>query len=752
MPSRADAQTSCASPSSGNPCVATAQFDNARDAWNSNETTITPSNVSALSLASFSPLAVDTNDLPATARSNPIYAQPLYVAGIHTSLTNCNPSCNMVLGATLNGTVFAWNADNGGSPLSSRQGTSGGTIGTVNALWRDDCGSNGGPAVGFDTLPFAGIVATPVIDYSLSPPTLFLTSLCKDQFANSHWYLHALDLTTGYDVSGSPVEITASVSGSNNADDLANGSIPFMPQRQFQRSGLLEAPQPAITGVSPLIYIAFGTGIQETTVGYHGWIFAYNTSLSQQFGFATTNNGYNTTGSPPCCQNCSPCSTDTSTCGVSPNPPCCNTNCVPQDSNGKYFQNSPNWCGHGGGIWMSGRAPAANNISSVSHAFFGSGNGGFQQNNGNWSGTIMDFTVSSTNTDTSPSKSFTPYGGRAIAPPLTGSVCPNEGSGGACLSTTEVLNENDWDMAISGILLFTDSAGHNWLVVTDKAGYGYLLRQNQNWGYAFASGDTYNWFPFATVGSDSLCPNLTNPSSADCHRTTSLAFFNPSSGTPYLYLFPWQETLRAFQQSDNSAQTPTGSPTVTTSGTTVTGTGTHFTQWLIPGDQITINTSPTPTTLTVTGVTSDTLLTVNLSSNISAATTFTYNGYFINPIYDTHPVSSNVGYPGGQLAVTSNGSSGCTSTNSYCSEIIWALMAQESDGGVTSGQAARTAGTLLAYDNSLALKWYTTDAFCASAMALPTVVHGEVFVPTYAATSCPRGSGSVVTSGILVYK
>jgi hypothetical protein len=618
--------TSCASPSSGNPCVVTTQNDNNRDTWNSNETTITPTTLhnSGLSQTSFSPLTVDNNPLPSTFRSNPIYAQPLYIAGIQTSLTNCNPSCNMVLGATLNGTVFAWNADNGGSALWSRQGTSSSTKGTVNALWYDDCGmvAGIGPATGFLTLPFAGIVSTPVIDYGLSTPTMFLTSLCVDSSSNSHWYLHGIDLTTGHDITNSPVEITASVSGQNNADDLTNGQIPFKPQREFQRAGLLETPEPAITGVSPLIYITFGTGVEETTVGYHGWIFAYTTSLSQSFGFADTTNGYNTTGSPPCCTNCSPCST-ASTCGQGSNPPCCNTNCVPQNSSSVYFQNSPNWCGHGGGFWTSGRAPAANNISSVSHAFFGSANGGFQQNNGNWSNSILDFTLSSSNTDTSPSKSFTPYGGRAIAPPTSGSVCPNEGSGAACVSTAELLNENDWDMAVSGILLFNDSASHNWLVTIDKAGYGYLLRQNQSWGYAFASGDAYNWFPFAGVVTNttnnvpSFCPNLTTPIAADCHRTTSLAFFNPSGGTPYLYFFPWKEKLGAYQQSDNSTQTPSGSPTVTTSGSTVTGTNTTFTKWLIPGDQIVVNTTPNATTLTVTAVVSDTSLSTYQTSNIS---------------------------------------------------------------------------------------------------------------------------------------
>lgn len=202
----------------------------------------------------------------------------------------------------------------------------------------------------------------------------------------------------------------------------------------------------------------------------------------------------------------------------------------------------------------------------------------------------------------------------------------------------------------------------------DKAGYGYLLRQNQNWGNAFASGDTYNWFPFGAA--QALCPDLPNPIAANCHRIASMAFFKPASGAPYLYFFPWRERLSAFAFSNNSAQTPPGSPTptVTTSGTTVNGTNTLFTEWLVPGDKITFNTSPNPTTLTVKAINADDgadAVDVYETSNIGTATTFTYSGYFINPLYDLNPSPASVGYPGGQLAVTSNG-------GDSSSEIIWA--------------------------------------------------------------------------------
>lgn len=393
---------------------------------------------------------------------------------------------------------------------------------------------------------------------------------------------------------------------------------------------------------------------------------------------------------------------------------------------------------------MSSRGPAASTLSGTSHAFFGPGNGGFQQNNYNWGESILDFTLSSGGMGTTPAKSFTPYGGVALSPPLGTSNCPNEGSGD-CQTTAEVLNLNDWDMATSGILLFTDSSSNNWLVTMDKAGYGYLLRQAQSWSYAFALGDSYNWFPFGAA--QTLCPSLPNPAAADCHRTTSLAYFNPSGGTPYLYFWPWKEQLSAYQFSNNSAQT--GSGTISASGgTTVTGTGTSFLSTFVPGDML-IAGGCTPSTPgscpIVTAIASDSSLTIN--QNLTASGSYSYRGYFINPIYDQHPPANAVGYPGGLLAGTSNGSSSS-------SAVIWALVAKEVSGSYTSNEAVRTPGVLFAYDTGLNLQWYSSDGFCSSSFALPTAVDGKVFVPTYAIGSgsnvCPT-SGSPVTSGVLVY-
>src|SRR5580700_6266617 len=93
----------------GPPCVKTGQYSNARDAYNPAEAVLTSGNLtSGTTLTHPPPLLVDT---PPASISNviPIYAQPLYIAGIslspnapQQSLENCanltvngQPGCNM---------------------------------------------------------------------------------------------------------------------------------------------------------------------------------------------------------------------------------------------------------------------------------------------------------------------------------------------------------------------------------------------------------------------------------------------------------------------------------------------------------------------------------------------------------------------------------------------------------------------------------------------------------------------------------
>src|SRR5262249_46395985 len=80
-----------------------------------------------------------------------------------------------------------------------------------------------------------------------------------------HQMLHAMDVTTGAEKFGGPVEITAGVQVSEG------GTVTFDPFVQLNRPGLL-----LLNGV---VYIGFGSQGDRGT--YHGWVLGYNASALQ---------------------------------------------------------------------------------------------------------------------------------------------------------------------------------------------------------------------------------------------------------------------------------------------------------------------------------------------------------------------------------------------------------------------------------------------------------------------------------------
>lgn len=451
---------------------------------------------------------------------------------------------------------------------------------------------------------------------------------------------------------------------------------------------------------------------------------------------------------PACTSGCNAC---TSTCNPS--------GCVYGYPNTppNAYADATNWCGHAAGIWMSGKGPAANTLSSVSHAYFGTANGPFQQwaQGGttllspiqNWGSSVVDFTLAGTAFDTSPSQYFTPSGGIPVAPTITGT--------NPVSYTFESLNQNDWDMAICGALLFDDLGGNHRLVTCDKAGYGYLLTQGNLCGSGSAtcfpavsqssggqagltSGDPGDVFPFGV--NLTFCQDETAPDA--CHRVTSLAFYK--DGSPkFLYLWPYLETLTALQLSDNTAQTGVGSLSSTTSPYTSVTLATE--NQVIPGDNITV-TGRSPQTVTAINSNSTQVSVAPGFGSAVSTSTWQYNGYFINPIHDSHPLASNVQYPGGTVIVTSNAGSDA---------LVWGL--------ANIGPSTPGAGALYAYDaGSLQLRWCSNATTCTasvstftnSTFALPTVANGYAYIPTSGIAlsgTLPTGCAASPCSGVLVY-
>jgi len=599
-------------------------------------------------------------------------------------------------------------------------------------------------------------------------------------------WLHEIDLTNDLqDVanSGSPVQLAGTVNASDNADDEIGTTVQFKAFEASQRSALLEVRNSYATP-NPVIYFSSGSGVNEAynasgaPTQYHGWVFAYTVtgssnqlSIVSGYPFATTTEGASgNTGTPACAQDCG---YDEGTQQ--------GYNCVP---NG--YQNSPNWCGHGAGVWMSSRGPASNTLgtgsSQVAYTYFGSGNGGFQTNGQNFGQSIFDFRLSqSAGADSAPYQSYTPHGGPAgcgptgtlckpALQPALGNACPNE-QNSVCQYTVETTNENDWDMSTSGILLFDDLGGNNRLVTIDKAGYGHLLFQGQLCGSSgcsgqeFVQGDTQDWVFGSLAGSASttapsqFCDQLGTNEASNCYRTTSLAFYNDT-----LYFWPYNQDLTALQLSLLSTQ-HSGAGTLTTStvGGVVqaNGTSTNFTSTVIPGDFLIVN-NCTPslnfsqnTCPFILSVQSDTQLYLSFDPHVTTAASWSYSGYFVQPEYDSRPSSGKVLYPGGSVLVTSNG------TQSG-SAIVWGAIS------VPTNACPNGAGALNAYDaSSLNFLWssnslanpplfsLTYPAFNAIAgnagglYALPVIVNGNVYLPTFGINT---GTCNIPTpvSGVIV--
>jgi len=225
------------------PDVTTYHYDNSRDGVNAAETILTPSNVNS---TQFGKIGFDTVD-------GLVDAQPLYVA----NLTAGGALHNVLYIANENDSVYAFDADTGNqlwktSVLGSGETTS------------DDHGCT-------QITPEIGITSTPVIDRKQGANgTLFTVAMTKDASGNYHQRLHALDLTTGTETSGSPAEISASYSGSG--DNSQNGNVAFDPGQYAERAALLL--------VSGNIYLAWTSHCDARP--YTGWVMSYSETTLQQ--------------------------------------------------------------------------------------------------------------------------------------------------------------------------------------------------------------------------------------------------------------------------------------------------------------------------------------------------------------------------------------------------------------------------------------------------------------------------------------
>jgi len=227
--------------------VTTWHYDNSRDGANTNETILTPLNVTSKTFGLLYSQPVD----------GAIIGQALYLpqvtipgAGVH----------NVVYVATMNDSVYAFDADTA-------------TGATAAPLWHTSFLINGATPVpiklqgcgGSTEWTQVGIVSTPVID-----PVAGRLYVVAKTYENSEFVyrVHALAVATGLEESGSPAVISASY-------EVGGKTSVFAPKMEVNR--------PALLLENGYLYIAFGSNGCRGDFE-EGWVMSYEASTLQPTG------------------------------------------------------------------------------------------------------------------------------------------------------------------------------------------------------------------------------------------------------------------------------------------------------------------------------------------------------------------------------------------------------------------------------------------------------------------------------------
>ena len=192
--------------------VLTWHNDLARTGLNRREWSLRPNNVNPTDFGKLFVANVDGQ----------IYSQPLIVTGLKLDGWGV---FNVLYVATEHDSVYAIDADTGFLLWHVSLLPPGETPADTNPL--------------HDPItPELGVTATPVIDRSSGPHgTIYVVTMSKDTQGLYHQRLHAIDLTTGTEEFGGPVEITATYPGTG--DNSSNGNVVFDPKQYFERAGLV---------------------------------------------------------------------------------------------------------------------------------------------------------------------------------------------------------------------------------------------------------------------------------------------------------------------------------------------------------------------------------------------------------------------------------------------------------------------------------------------------------------------------------
>ncbi len=229
--------------------VTTYKNDLARTGQNLTESVLTTANVNSTNFGLRHNLLV----------TGKVDAQPLYLSQLSIGGT----PHNVVFVATEHDLVYAFDSD------------------SAAMLWSVSVAAGESPSDnrGCDQVsPEIGVTATPVIDRNAgSHGIIYVVAMTKDNASNYHQRLHALDVTTGGELFGGPVEIQATYPN-------ATGHTTFDPAQYKERPGLL-----LLNGI---VFTMWSSHCDASP--YTAWILGYNqTTLAQVrlFNLAPNSNG-----------------------------------------------------------------------------------------------------------------------------------------------------------------------------------------------------------------------------------------------------------------------------------------------------------------------------------------------------------------------------------------------------------------------------------------------------------------------------
>ena len=278
-----------------NTAIMTYHNDNMRTGQNTNETILNTSNVNTNTFGRRVSYPVDGQ----------IYAQPLFVPNVQVN----NRIYNIVYIATENDSVYAFDADQTTASGPLWQTSFINPVAGITAVPAQDLYGSGSQ----DIKPVIGITGTPVIDQLNG--TLYVVAFTKENGSYIQ-RLHALDITTGQDKTGSPLTIQAIVAGSGY--DNVNGIVSFNPATRISAQPCL-----LLNGNVYIDWASFGD-----LNFYHGWLMGYTFK-----------------------------------------------NSALQQVSAGIYNDTPN--GNEGGIWMGGGGPAADANGNI---YISTGNGTFDMN------------------------------------------------------------------------------------------------------------------------------------------------------------------------------------------------------------------------------------------------------------------------------------------------------------------------------------------------------------------------------------